>query len=67
MKVLYTRGDDIYVAQKGDNFYLVNLRSDRPPLVSPYPDSFLKFGYFEPVDTLSEDVLKSIEERITKE
>ena len=67
MKVLYTRGNGIYIAQKDDNFYLVNLSNDKPPKVSDNPDKFLKFGYFEPVDNVSEDVLKSIEERITKE
>lgn len=67
MKVLFTRGDGIYIAQKDDTYYLVNLElPDEEPLQSKYVDSFLKFGYFEEVPEVPEDIRKAIEERISK-
>ena len=59
MKVLFTRGDGIYIAQKDDTYYLVNLEL-------PDVDSFLKFGYFDVVSEVPEDIRKAIEERISQ-
>ena len=67
MKILFTRGDGIYIAQKDDTYYLVNLElPDEEPLQSKYVDSFLKFGYFDAVSEVPEDIRKVIEERISQ-
>ena len=67
MKILFTRGDGIYIAQKDDTYYLVNLElPDEEPLQSKYVDSFLKFGYFDAVSEVPEDIWKAIEERISQ-
>ena len=67
MKVLFTRGDGIYIAQKDNTYYLVNLElPDEEPLQSKYVDSFLKFGYFDVVSEVPEDIRKAIEELISQ-
>ena len=65
IKVLFSRGDGCYVVQKGDDFYLVNLETDDKPQVSKYADSFLKFGYFSPIDELDVKTLHNIKERLS--
>ena len=54
IKVLFTRGEGIYVVQKNDLFYLVNLQTKNKPFVSEFIDSFLKFGYFTQVNEIGE-------------
>ena len=63
IKILYTRGDQCYIVQKGEFFYLLDLDIDSKPLVSKYFDSFLKFGYFTEVKTIDKNELYAIERR----
>ncbi len=65
IKVLFTRGEGCYVVQKGKLFYLVNLETNHPPLVSEVAESFLKFGYFEKVNNISEEELNGIEAKLS--
>jgi hypothetical protein len=67
IKVLFTRGDRCYVVQKGTLFYLLDLDIDTKPLVSEYVDSFLKFGYFFPVNEIGERELQAIESKLSKD
>ena len=46
IKVLFSRGDGVYVIELDDGFYLVNLESGTISERKKYIDSFLKFGYF---------------------
>ena len=47
-------------------YYLINLDVDESPLVSKYVDSFLKFGYFEPIDAVEEDTYKKLEDYLER-
>ena len=67
MEVLYFRGDGIYIVKKDDMYYLVNLEIDQNPLASKYVDSFLKFGYFEPVVAIEEDTYRKMEAYLERE
>ena len=67
MKVLFTRRDRIYITQTDAPYHLVNLElPDEEQLQSKYVESFLKFGYFDMVSEVPEDIRKAIEERISK-
>ena len=59
-KVLYTRGDGIYIVQKGEDYYLISLEVAGEPVKSKFIDSFLKFGYFTPVDSMDESEMRKI-------
>lgn len=61
-EVLYCRGLTQYIVKYKDNYYLVNTHISGTPIKSPYVDSFLKHGYFEPVT----DIPQSDKERITQ-
>ena len=61
IKVLFTRGEGIYIVQKDNLFYLVNLETNNKPFVSEFVDSFLKFGYFIEVDEIDDKELLAIE------
>ena len=65
VKVLFTRGDKLYVVQKGELFYLIDLNTDAKPLVKKRTDSFLKFGYFTEVTEISKDELSEIKKRLS--
>ena len=61
IKVLFTRGEEIYIVSKDGLFYLVNLDTKNKPAVSEFADSFLKFGYFERVDEIDGKKMLAIE------
>ena len=61
IKVLFTRGEGIYIVQKENLFYLVNTDTKNKPFVSEFIDSFLKFGYFTEVDGIDDKELIAIE------
>ena len=61
IKVLFTRGEGIYIVQKNNLFYLVNLETNNKPFVSKFVDSFFKFGYFAEVDEIDDKELLAIE------
>lgn len=67
IKVLYTRGDGIYVVQKDNYFYLVNLQLKTKSPKKEYVESFLKFGYFEEVKTVDGKTLNDIKLLLDKE
>lgn len=64
IKVLFTRGEGIYIVQKDKLFYLVNLGTKNKPFVSEFVDSFLKFGYFTEVNSVSEKELHAIKSKL---
>ena len=64
IKVLFSRGDGIYVIELDSGFYLVNLASGIISERKDCIDSFLKFGYFYPIDKIEESVMNSIKELI---
>ena len=64
IKVLFSRGDGVYVIELDDGFYLVNLESGTISERKEYIDSFLKFGCFYPLDKIEESVMNSIKELI---
>lgn len=64
IKVLFTRGEGIYIVQKDKLFYLVNLGTKSKPFVSEFVDSFLKFGYFTEVNSVSEKELHAIKSKL---
>ena len=61
IKVLFTRGEGIYIVQKDNLFYLVNLETNNKPFVNKFVDSFLKFGYFTEVDEIDDKELLAVE------
>ena len=61
VKVLFTRGEGIYIVEKDNLFYLVNLGTNNKPFVSEFVDSFLKFGYFTEANEIGEKELLAIE------
>jgi len=63
MEILFNRGNEAYIVKQNGKFYLVNLISEKAVVAIPpnSPDMFLKFGYFENVKKLAEDVTKRIE------
>ena len=61
VKVLFTRGEGIYIVEKDNLFYLVNLETNNKPFVSEFVDYFLKFGYFTEVEEIDEKELLAIE------
>ena len=61
VKVLFTRGEGIYIVEKDNLFYLVNLETNNKPFVSEFVDSFLKSGYFTEVDEIDDKELLAIE------
>ena len=66
MEVLYYRGDGIYIVKKESMYYLINLDVDESPLVSKYEDSFLKFGYFEPIYAVEKYTSKKLEDYLER-
>ena len=60
IKVLFSRGDGVYVIGLDDGFYLVNLKSGTISERKEYIDSFLKFGCFYPLDKIEESVQKGL-------
>lgn len=66
IKVLFTRGEGIYIVQKDNLFYLVNLETNNKPFVSEFVDSFLKFGYFTEVDEIDGKELLAIETMLSQ-
>ena len=64
IEVLFTRGNGIYVVRRGDVYYLLNLTDDGAPISSKYVDSFLKFSYFDEVESVEETVFEEIKKRI---
>ena len=67
IKVLFTRGEGIYVVQKNDLFYLVNLQTKNKPFVSEFIDSFLKFGYFTQVNEIGEKEFLAIKALLSQQ
>ena len=65
VKVLFTRGEGIYIVEKDNLFYLVNLETNNKPFVSEFVDSFLKFGYFTEVDEIDEKELHFIKSKLS--
>ena len=65
IKVLFTRGDGIYIVQKNNLFYLVNLETNNKPFVSESVDTFLKFGYFTEVGGIDNKELFLIKAKLT--
>ena len=61
IKVLFTRGEGVYIVEKDNLFYLMNLETNNKPFVSEFIDPFLKFGYFTEVDEIDEKELLAIE------
>lgn len=55
MEVVAKRGNRIFIVKKSNEFFLVNLDTKKAIKAKPpdKPDMFLKFGYFDEVDTLS--------------
>ena len=55
MEVIAKRGDRIFIVKQSSDFFLVNLDTKKAIKADPpdKPDMFLKFGYFDKVDTLS--------------
>ena len=66
IKVLYTRGDRCYIVQKGNLFYLVDLDCEYEPIAKKNPESFLKFGYFFPVNEIDENDMLTIKSKLLK-
>ncbi|MBR2884736.1 MAG: hypothetical protein IKB93_08060 [Clostridia bacterium] len=62
IEVLFERGDGIYIIKMDDGFYLVNLEICTISERKQYIDSFLKFGYFTPVENIDVKILDSIKE-----
>lgn len=62
IKVLFSRGDGVYVIELDDGFYLINLESGTISERKKYIDSFLKFGYFYPIDKIEASEMESIKE-----
>ena len=62
IKVLFSRGDGVYVIELDDGFYLVNLESEIISERKEYIDSFLKFGYFYTIDKIDAKEMDSIKE-----
>ena len=67
IKVLFTRGEGIYIVQRDNLFYLVNLETKRKPFVSEFVDSFLKFGYFTDAGEIDEKELCAIETLLSQQ
>ena len=63
-KVLFTSGDDVYIVQMDNFFYLVNLDVDPPPVKKKSVESLVKFGYFTAVDELDAVKLAQIEVKL---
>lgn len=57
MRVLFERGSGsgIYIIEDNNIYYLVNLKHETLSKAEPenMPDMFLKFGYFEYVESVS--------------
>ena len=66
IKVLFTRGEGVYIVEKDNLFYLMNLETNNKPFVSEFIDSFLKFGYFTEVDEIDEKELLAIETMLSQ-
>ena len=66
VKVLFTRGEGIYIVEKEGLFYLINLETKNKPFVSEFVDSFLKFGYFTKADEIEEKELLAIEKMLSQ-
>ena len=64
IKVLFTRGEEIYIVEHNKLFYLVNTETEAVPLKSKFAESFLKFGYFTEVGEISDEILEKIKERL---
>ena len=64
IEVLFYRDNDIYVIKIDDGFYLVNLKKSTISEKKEYIDSFLKFGYFTPLENVDANILNSIKEII---
>ena len=64
IKVLFSRDDGVYVIEIDNGFYLVNLESETISERKDCIDSFLKFGYFYPIDVIEESTISSIKELI---
>jgi hypothetical protein len=65
IKVLFARGEGVYIVQKDNLFYLVNLKTNNKPFVSEFVDSFLKFGYFTEVGEIDKKELFLIKAKLT--
>lgn len=65
-EVLYRRGLSQYIVKYKDNYHLVNTHLSGEPIKSPYVDSFLKHGYFEPVIDVSKQDHELIKQRLSK-
>ena len=67
INVLYTRGEGIYIVERGGIYYLVNLDTGNKPLESEFAESFLKFGYFTEVDKIDGNELCKIAALLPRE
>lgn len=65
-EVLYRRGLTQYIVKYKGNYYLVNTQISGTPIKSPYVDSFLKLGYFEPVTDVPKQEKGLIEVKLSK-
>lgn len=57
-----SEGNSMYIVEKEKEFWLVNLEirskcKARPP---EYPDMFLKFGYYEGCEKVTDEIMKEI-------
>lgn len=66
MRVLFERGSGsgVYIIEENDIYYLVNMGHKTLSKAEPknMPDMFLKFGYFEDVENLSDEEYEKINE-----
>lgn len=66
MRVLFERGSGsrIYIIEENDIYYLVNIGHKTLSKAEPenMPDMFLKFGYFEDVEDVSDEECNKINE-----
>ena len=66
IEILFTRGEGVYIVEKDNLFYLMNLETNNKPFVSEFIESFLKFGYFTEVDEIDEKELLAIETMLSQ-
>ena len=63
MEVMFTRGSGIFIVFYKKAYYLINISEGSVTKAKPpeHPDMFLKFGYFEVVDTIELSTKEKLE------
>lgn len=64
LEVLFTRDENVYIVKYNGVHYLVNLETNKKPAMSQEIYTFLRFGYFDYVESISEDTVKQLKARI---